>query len=102
MKEGRTVYVTVNSLYSPRLPMPDLIDNCSYREAQARLQAMGFRLTAPRMVDGEKDWVYGIEVNGRSVVGGDMISIEAPVTLVVGQSMEDEDEWESDINDTIE
>lgn len=93
VKQGRTVYVTINALHSPRLPIPDLIDNSSYREAQARLQAVGFRLLEPQHIDGEKDWVYGIKCGGRSLAVGDMVSIESPLTLVVGNgSLTDEPE----------
>ena len=31
VKAGRTIYVTVNSLQSPSIALPDLIDNSSYR-----------------------------------------------------------------------
>ena len=57
VKEGRTIYVT-------------LIDNCSYREAQARLQQLEFRLLPPKLIDGEKDWVYGIQWEGHNVKAG--------------------------------
>ena len=39
VKEGRVIYVTINSLTMPRVAIPDLIDNSSYREAQAKLLA---------------------------------------------------------------
>jgi beta-lactam-binding protein with PASTA domain len=97
VKTGRTVYVTVNSLHSPRLPLPDLIDNSSYREAQARLQAIGFRLLDPKVIDGEKDWVYGIQSGGRNLQTGDMVSIESPLTLVIGRGNygeEDDDDFD--------
>ena len=33
VKQGHTVYVTVNSPSSPSFAIPDVVDNCSYREA---------------------------------------------------------------------
>ena len=33
VKEGHTIYVTVNSPSSPSFPIPDLADNSSYHEA---------------------------------------------------------------------
>ena len=90
IKQGHIVYVTVNSPSSPTFALPDIIDNCSLREAEARLSAMGFQLTAPQQVEGEKDWVYGITSRGRRVTNGDRISIDHPLTLMVGRgTMED-------------
>ena len=92
VKQGRTVYITINSLQSPQLSLPDLIDNSSYREAEARLKALGFRLLEPRRIEGEKDWVYGILSGGRNVHAGDMVPIETPLVLVIGDGLYDEDE----------
>lgn len=87
VKEGRTIYVTINSLTLARIEIPDLIDNSSYREAQAKLQAMGFRLTEPRLIEGERDWVYGIQCDGRNVMAGDMVARESVLTLVIGNGL---------------
>lgn len=90
VKEGHVIYVTVNSPSSPTFAIPDIVDNSSYREAEARLMAMGFRLTAPQRVDGEKDWVYGILCRGRRVSNGDRIPIDYPLTLMVGKGTVDD------------
>jgi beta-lactam-binding protein with PASTA domain len=84
VKEGHMVYVTVNSPSSPSFAIPDVIDNSSYREAEAKLTALGFKLQPPQLVEGEKDWVYGILCRGRHVSTGDRISIDAPLTLLIG------------------
>ena len=65
VKAGHTVYVSVNSPSSPSFAIPDVVDNSSYREAEAKLMALGFKLLPPKLVDGEKDWVYGILCQGR-------------------------------------
>ena len=84
VKQGHTIYVTVNSPSSPSFAIPDLVDNSSFREAEAKLTAIGFKLTPPQQVEGEKDWVYGILCRGRRVSTGDRISIDSPLTLLVG------------------
>ena len=84
VKEGHTIYVTVNSPSSPSFAIPDVIDNSSYREAEAKLTAVGFKLEPPQQVEGEKDWVYGILCRGRRVSTGDRISIDSPLTLQIG------------------
>jgi len=91
VKEGRTVYVTINSLTIPRVRIPDLVDNCSYREAQARLRQLEFRLLPPKLINGEKDWVYGIQMDGRNVRAGDMVARESQLTLVIGNGAYGED-----------
>ncbi len=90
VKEGRVIYVTVNSSSSPTFAIPDIVDNSSFREAQARLTAMGFRLTEPQLVEGEKDWIYGILCRGRRVSNGDRIPIDYPLTLMVGKGTFDD------------
>ena len=47
MKEGRTIYLTVTTSKVPLVKLPDLIDNSSLRQAEAKLKAMGFKLTEP-------------------------------------------------------
>ena len=96
VKQGHTIYVTVNSPSSPSFAIPDVVDNSSYREAAARLMAIGFKLLEPQMVPGEKDWVYGIICDGKKVSAGERISIDHPLTLMIGngQYQTDEDEVE--------
>ena len=90
LKQGHIIYVTVNSPHSPTFAIPDIVDNSSLREAEARLMAMGFRLTAPQLIDGEKDWVYGILCQGRRISNGDRIPIDYPLTLMVGKGTFDD------------
>lgn len=69
------------------ISIPDVIDNSSLREAMAKLTSLGFKLTAPEQVSGEKDWVYGIKVNGINVVTGQKVSVDLPLTILVGNGM---------------
>jgi beta-lactam-binding protein with PASTA domain len=69
--------------------MPDVIDICSYREAQAKLTAMGFLVGDPKYITGEKDWVYGVECNGKSLAAGDRVSIEDKIVLQIGSGQRD-------------
>ncbi|MBQ8458295.1 MAG: PASTA domain-containing protein [Prevotella sp.] len=92
VKSGHTIYVTVNSPSSPTFAIPDIVDNSSYREAEAKLMAMGFRLTKPQRVIGEKDWVYGILCRGRRVSNGDRVPIDYPLTLMIGTGNYDEED----------
>lgn len=89
VKSGHTVYVTINATETPAITLPDVIDNSSLREAMARLTAMGFKLAPPQFIPGEKDWVYGITVNGRHVAAGDRIPVDARLTIQAGNGMRD-------------
>lgn len=97
VKSGHVIYLTVNATQTPTITVPDVIDNSSLREAMAKLSAMGFKLTQPTFVDGEKDWVYGLTVKGRHVVAGDKVPVNDYITIEVGSGQRDVD---MDINYT--
>lgn len=88
VKEGRTIYLTINTLSTPLSVVPDVADNSSVRQAQAKLIAAGFKLTENRMVSGEKDWVYGVICQGRQLQIGDKAPIGATLTLMVGDGVQ--------------
>lgn len=101
VKPGREIYLTINTTRTPTIALPDIADNSSMREAEARLLAMGLKLSPPELVEGEKDWVYGVKYRGRNVFTGDRIPIEAELTLQVGSGdYEDELETEGDSLDS--
>ena len=105
VKEGRTIFVTINSTSSPAVKIPDIIDNSSFREAQAKLTALGFRLLEPKVIDGERDWVYDVQAGGRSLQQGDIVPIETPLTLVIGSGMigeESEEDMMLDMPDSTD
>lgn len=84
VKKGRTIYLTINTDEVPKVAIPDIIDNSSYRQAEARLRALGFKVTAPEFIEGEKDWVYGVKYNGKELSAGAKIPKESVLTLCVG------------------
>lgn len=90
VKSGRIIYVTINSANTPTLALPDIIDNCSYREALAKLSSMGFNLGSPEYVAGEKDWVYGVKCRGRNISAGERVPIDQAIIVQVGSGMVDE------------
>lgn len=84
VKEGRTVYLTINTLDIPLRSIPDVADNSSVRQAQAKVLASGFKLNENQIVPGEKDWVYGVKYQGRQLMTGDKVPMGATLTLMVG------------------
>lgn len=84
VKSGREIYLTINQRDVPTLPVPDIADNCSLREAEATLKSLGFKLGAIEYVPGDKDWVMDVKCNGRSVMVGERVPKDTPLVLVVG------------------
>lgn len=84
VKSTHTIYVTINAASAPTLVIPDIIDNNSLREATAQLLSMNFKVGEPQYIPGEKDWIYGIIVNGKQVQAGDRVPSDATIILQVG------------------
>ena len=95
VKEGRTVYLTVNTLDVPLRAIPDVADNSSLRQAQAKLLNAGFKLNQVQLVNGEKDWVYGVKYQGRQLAAGEKIPVGSSLTLMVGNGSGDTSEEDS-------
>ena len=95
VKEGRTVYLMVNTLDVPLRVIPDVADNSSLRQAQAKLLSAGFKLNEVQLVNGEKDWVYGVKYQGRQLTAGEKIPMGASLTLMVGDGAGDTVEEDS-------
>ena len=89
VKSGRVVYVVINSSHSPMLAIPDIIDNCSYREARAKLIAMGFKVGTTEYISGEKEWLYGLKSNGKMLRNGQRVSVNDIIIMQVGDGMRD-------------
>ncbi|WP_373138289.1 PASTA domain-containing protein [Bacteroides uniformis] len=84
VKEGRTIYLTINTIEVPLHIVPDVADNSSLRQAEARILASGFKLAEIQYIPGEKDWVYGVKYKGRQLSIGEKVPAGAVLTLMVG------------------
>ncbi len=99
VKTGREIYLTVNMGQTPTLVVPDIADNSSLREAEAKLKALGFKLGPIEYVEGDKDWVMGVKCKGARVSAGDLVPIDAPITLMVGNNVVEFEEAGDDYQD---
>lgn len=115
VKEGREIMLTISTQLAPAKAIPNIVNNCSYREAESKLRAIGFKISNVEYTSGDKDWVYGVKQNGRTVYAGQKIDTSIPLTLVIGgnSTMEtDEDgsiydamdstDYDNNIDETIE
>lgn len=104
VKEGRTVYLTINADSAPKVAIPDIMDNSSLRQAEAKLRALGFKLTEPEYITGEKDWVYSIKYRGHALKAGEKIPHEAVLTLCAGNGNDTmpEDSTLTEVSGTVD
>lgn len=91
VKKDRKIALTLNSNKEPTIARPDVADNCSLREAVARLRAAGFKLTPHDTITGEKDWVYSVKMGEDTLRNGEQIAIGTTLTLVIGSGDEKEE-----------
>jgi beta-lactam-binding protein with PASTA domain len=91
VKQGRTIYLVVNSGKIPMKVVPDVADNSSLRAAETLLLGSGFKLTPHEYVDGDADWVYEIKYNGKAIESGTEIPEGSTLTIVAGNGNAVED-----------
>jgi beta-lactam-binding protein with PASTA domain len=89
VKEGRTLYLTINAINPPDVKMPDLID-VSYRQAEAMLQSFGL---VPGDInykaDLAKNAVLEQRYKNRPIKPGTMIPKGSSIDLVLGDGLGD-------------
>lgn len=91
VKPGRLLQLTINSATAKAIALPNVADNSSRREAEARLRGLGFKNIRTEYAVGYKDWVADIKVDGVSALPGTRVPVTKLVTLVVGDgSLEDQ------------
>jgi len=90
VKTGRTIYLTINSKSDKMIILPQ-IQNVSYRQARATLEAIGFVVSNIEYKPSEfPDLVMGIRVGQTPVRAGDRLRAGASVVLIVGSKTQGE------------
>ena len=84
-KEGRTVYLTVNTLQPPEVQIPHLLE-ASERFAINQLQILGLK-TKVDFKPHPWQVVVDIKVDGERVKPGDVVTKGTEVTLVIGSGL---------------
>lgn len=91
VKEGRTIYLTINAFSPKTIVMPSIIDG-SERQARSMLGNMGFtNIQVQYEPSPYKDLVLNVLSNGRPVQSGEKIPISSRITLVVGMGYVEND-----------
>jgi hypothetical protein len=101
VKEGRTIYITINSHSAQMLTIPEVKD-MSQRQALAMLTSLGFESVRVRTVPGDyKDLVLGLENGRQALYAGDHLPADALLFLLVSSGERDPFSLEED-GDTVE
>ncbi len=84
VKEGRTIYLTIQSVNEPQIAIPDLVD-ASLRQSETLLRTLGFTNINIEYIPSEyQGLVYSVEYKGNKLVAGQKIPKGATLTLKVG------------------
>lgn len=99
VKEGRKVYIKINSSGFSSVKVPDLIEK-TYREAVPTLKALGLEEgTITYIPNLGKDMVLEMRYKGRNIKAGDKVLKSSKIDLVLGDGKAS---YEEDIaNDSI-
>jgi beta-lactam-binding protein with PASTA domain len=104
VKEGRKVYIKINSSGFSSVKVPDLIEK-TYREAAPTLKALGLEEgTITYVPNLGKDMVLEMRYKGRNIKAGDKVLKSSKIDLVLGDGkMSYEEEIKTDsLNPTEE
>jgi beta-lactam-binding protein with PASTA domain len=98
VKEGRTLFLTINAMTAQMADIPE-VEDLSFRQAYALLKSRGFSTIETEYVPGDyKDLAIGIESGERLLLPGEKIPLTTPLVLKVS-SGEDEMPTDSLSND---
>lgn len=84
VKEGRTIYLTIQSVSEPLIAVPDLED-ASLRQSETLLRTLGFTNINIEYIPSEyRGLVYSVEYRGNKLKAGEKIPKGSTLTLKVG------------------
>ena len=103
VKKGRIVFITLNAKSAQSAVVPDVQD-LSFRQAYALIQAQGFTSVEIKYVRGQyRDLVIGVEFQGRDLGPGEFVPLTSALILKVGDGGREEldEEVQSDETETV-
>jgi beta-lactam-binding protein with PASTA domain len=90
VKNGRTVYLTINRMVAPLVDMPDL-RGFSFLSAQLYLQTIGLKLGDTTYTpDIARNAVKDQLLNGQSIAPGTKVDMGSTISLVLGDGVSDD------------
>jgi eukaryotic-like serine/threonine-protein kinase len=88
VKEGRTIYVTINATMAPTTEIPDLVGRSSLKYAKMQLESYGLKVgeTIYRP-DPNYNAVIGIQIKGRNITKKTRVPKGTIVDLILGDGL---------------
>lgn len=88
VKEGRTIYITVNAGTAPTTEVPDLVGRSSLKYAKMQLESYGLKVGEPiYQPDPHLNAVIGMMINGRNVSRKMKVPKGTVVVLILGNGL---------------
>ncbi len=88
VKEGRTIYVTINATIAPTVEIPDLVGRSSLKYAKMQLESYGLKVGEPIYKDDPHlNAVIGMQINGRNVSAKTKVPGGTVIDLIVGNGL---------------
>lgn len=88
VKQGRTIYLTINATKAPTTEIPDLIGRSSLKYAKMQLESYGLKVGEPiYKPDPHLNSVIGMMVNGKPVTKKTKFPKGTVVTLILGDGL---------------
>ena len=91
VKNGRKVFLTINSFFPERVQMPNMV-GVSLRQAKAMLETYGLKVGKLRYVpDIAKDNVLEQKYKGKKIAEGTLLEKGSPIDFVLGKGEHEQD-----------
>jgi len=88
VKEGRTIYITVNAVTAPTTEVPDLVGRSSLKYAKMQLESYGLKVGEPiYQPDPHLNAVIGMQIKGRNVTHKMKVPRGTEVVLILGNGL---------------
>lgn len=88
VKQGRTIYLTINATNAPTTEIPDLVGRSSLKYAKMQLESYGLKVGEPiYKPDPHLNAVIGMLVNGKPVTKKTKFPKGTVVTLILGDGL---------------
>ena len=88
VKEGRTIYLTLNAINAPTTEVPDLVGRSSLKYAKMQLESYGLKVGEPvYKPDPHLNAVIGMQINGGDVARKTKVPKGTTVVLILGDGL---------------
>ena len=88
VKEGRTIYITLNAITAPTTEVPDLVGRSSLKYAKMQLESYGLKVGEPiYKPDPHLNAVIGMQINGKDLTRKTRVPRGTVVVLVLGDGL---------------